>query len=189
MPELTVVAGANGAGKSTLTKLSSINVPLIDPDALARVISPENPESAALAAGRQAIELARSYIQSGSSFVVETTLAGNTYLNLIREVKALGWSVSLTYVGIDDRENSQPKVINSDFKGIETQQIEVFITGWLIPPNSKQARLITLYIVKRSRLPSTRITLQIDIVTAQTKNPYFHYVLEVEAQPNNFRNL
>jgi predicted ABC-type ATPase len=102
MPELTVVAGANGAGKSTLTKLSSINVPLIDPDALARVISPENPESAALAAGRQAIELARLYIQSGSSFVVETTLAGNTYLNLIREVKTLGWSVSLTYVGIDD---------------------------------------------------------------------------------------
>jgi predicted ABC-type ATPase len=102
MPELTVVAGANGAGKSTLTKLSSINVPLIDPDAIARDIAPDNPESAALAAGRKAIELARSYIQSGSSFVVETTLAGNTYLNLMREVKALGWFVSLTYVGIDD---------------------------------------------------------------------------------------
>lgn len=102
MPELTVVAGANGAGKSTLTKLSSVNIPLIDPDAIARAIAPENPESAALAAGRKAIELARFYIQSGSSFVVETTLAGNTYLNLMREVKALGWSVSLTYVGIDD---------------------------------------------------------------------------------------
>jgi predicted ABC-type ATPase len=102
MPELTVVAGANGAGKSTLTKLSSINIPLIDPDAIARDIAPENPESTALAAGRKAIELARSYIQSDYSFVVETTLAGNTYLNLMREVKALGWSVSLTYVGIDD---------------------------------------------------------------------------------------
>jgi predicted ABC-type ATPase len=96
MPELTVVAGANGAGKSTLTKLSSVNIPLIDPDAIARAIAPENPESAALAAGRKA------YIQSDCSFIVETTLAGNTYLNLMREVKALGWSVSLTYVGIDD---------------------------------------------------------------------------------------
>jgi predicted ABC-type ATPase len=102
MPEITVVAGANGAGKSTLTKLSSVNIPLIDPDAIARVIAPEQPESAALAAGRKTIELARSYIQSDCSFVVETTLAGNTYLNLMREVKALGWSVSLTYVGIDD---------------------------------------------------------------------------------------
>ena len=102
MPELTVVAGANGAGKSTLTKLSSINVPLIDPDAIARSIAPEQPESAALAAGRKAIQLAKSYIQSDCSFVVETTLAGNTYLNLMREVKALGWSISLTYVGIND---------------------------------------------------------------------------------------
>jgi predicted ABC-type ATPase len=102
MPELMVVAGANGAGKSTLTKLSSVNILVIDPDAIARAIAPENPESAALAAGRKAIELIRSYIQSDSSFVVETTLAGNTYLNLMREVKALGWSVSLTYVGIDD---------------------------------------------------------------------------------------
>lgn len=102
MPELTVVAGANGSGKSTLTKLSSINIPLIDPDAIARDIASEQPESAALAAGRKAIELARSYIQSNCSFVVETTLAGNTYLNLMREVKALGWSVSLIYVGIDD---------------------------------------------------------------------------------------
>jgi predicted ABC-type ATPase len=55
MPELMVVAEANGAGKSTLTKLSSINIPLIDPDAIAREIAPEQPESAALAAGRKAI--------------------------------------------------------------------------------------------------------------------------------------
>jgi predicted ABC-type ATPase len=102
MPELTVVAGANGAGKSTLTKLSSTNTPLIDPDAIARAIAPEQPESAALVAGRRAIELARFYIQSDCSFVVETTLAGNTYFNLMRQVKALGWCVSLTYVGIDD---------------------------------------------------------------------------------------
>jgi predicted ABC-type ATPase len=101
MPELTVVAGANGAGKSTLTKIFSANIPVIDPDAIAREIAPEQPESAALAAGRKAIELARSYIQSDRSFIVETTLAGNTYLNLMREVKALGWLVRLTYIGIN----------------------------------------------------------------------------------------
>jgi predicted ABC-type ATPase len=101
MPELTIVAGANGSGKSTLTKLSSINIPLIDPDAIAREIAPNNPESAATAAGRKAIELARSYIQSDCSFIVETTLAGNTYLNLMREVKGLGWLVRLIYIGIN----------------------------------------------------------------------------------------
>jgi predicted ABC-type ATPase len=101
MPELTIVAGANGSGKSTLTKLFMDNVPIIDPDAIAREIAPEQPESAALAAGRKAIELSRSYIQSDCSFIVETTLAGNTYLNLMREVKALGWLVRLIYIGIN----------------------------------------------------------------------------------------
>jgi predicted ABC-type ATPase len=101
MPELTIVAGANGAGKSTLTKLFNKNIPIIDPDAIAREIAPEQPESAALAAGRKAIELARSYIRLDCSFIVETTLSGNTYLNLMREVKALGWIVRLTYIGIN----------------------------------------------------------------------------------------
>lgn len=102
VPELTIVAGANGAGKSTLTKLFSTNIRVIDPDRIARDIAPEHPESAAIAAGKQAIELARSYVRLECSFIVETTLAGKTYLNLIREVAALGWFVSLIYIGIED---------------------------------------------------------------------------------------
>lgn len=101
MPELTIVAGANGAGKSTLTKLFSANNPVVDPDAIARDIAPDNPESAAIAAGRKAIDRARLYIQSDTSFIAETTLAGNTYLNLMQEARALGWFVRLIYVGIN----------------------------------------------------------------------------------------
>jgi predicted ABC-type ATPase len=95
MPELMIIAGPNGAGKSTLTRLFTADMPVIDPDAIAREIDSDNPESAALAAGRQAIDRARGYIQSGCSFIVETTLAGNTYLNLIHKVKALGWMTIL----------------------------------------------------------------------------------------------
>ena len=102
MPELMIIAGPNGAGKSTLTRLFTADMPVIDPDAIARAIDPEHPESASLAAGRQAIDRSRAYIQSNCSFIVETTLSGNTYLNLIREVKAFGWITSLTYIGIDD---------------------------------------------------------------------------------------
>ncbi len=102
MPELIVIAGPNGAGKSSLTKLSTSNIPVIDPDAIAREIAPANPESAALAAGRQAIDLTKEYIQFDRSFIVETTLAGNSYLKLMREVKSLGWFVKLTYIGINN---------------------------------------------------------------------------------------
>jgi hypothetical protein len=39
--------------------------------------------------------------------------------------------------------------IDLEIQGIEVQQIEIVRTGWLIPPNSNQARLTTLYITKR----------------------------------------
>ncbi len=102
MPTLTVVAGANGSGKSTLTKLSANNTPLIDPDAIAREIDPIDPSSAAIAAGRQSLILAQQYVRSGQSFIVETTLAGNTYINLMRELKSQGWLVVLIYIGISN---------------------------------------------------------------------------------------
>jgi predicted ABC-type ATPase len=102
MPTLTVVAGANGSGKSTLTKQLDRPILLIDPDAIAKEINPIDPASAAIAAGRQALDLSQQYIQSESSFVVETTFAGNTYIKLMREVKSRGWLVVLMYIGIID---------------------------------------------------------------------------------------
>jgi hypothetical protein len=39
--------------------------------------------------------------------------------------------------------------IDLQIQGVEAEQIEIVRTGWLIPPNSKQARLTTLYIPKR----------------------------------------
>jgi hypothetical protein len=39
--------------------------------------------------------------------------------------------------------------IDLEIQGMEAQQIEIVRTGWLISPNSQQARLTTLYIPKR----------------------------------------
>lgn len=39
--------------------------------------------------------------------------------------------------------------IDLEIRGIEAQQIEIVRTGWLIPLNSRQARLTTLYIPTR----------------------------------------
>jgi predicted ABC-type ATPase len=102
MPVLTVVAGANGSGKSTLTKLSGVDTLLIDPDAIARKIDPVNPPAAAIAAGRQALMLCQQYAESERSFIVETTLSGKSYLNLMREMKSRAWSVVLIYIGLDN---------------------------------------------------------------------------------------
>jgi predicted ABC-type ATPase len=102
MPTLTVIAGANGSGKSTLTKQLDRPILLIDPDAIAKEFNPIDPVSVAIAAGRQALALSQQYIQSESSFIVETTFAGNTYIKLMREAKSRGWLVVLIYIGIDN---------------------------------------------------------------------------------------
>lgn len=96
-PTLTIIAGPNGSGKSTLTRSiqQSLNIPLIDPDAEARKIRPEEPELASVAAGKQAIKLARNYVGNNQSFAVETTLSGNTYLKMMRDAKRKGWQINL----------------------------------------------------------------------------------------------
>ena len=40
--------------------------------------------------------------------------------------------------------------VDLEIQGLKAEQIETVRTGWLIPPNSKQARLVTLYIKKSS---------------------------------------
>jgi predicted ABC-type ATPase len=110
MPTLTVIAGANGSGKSTLTRQlvrraaenENRSILLIDPDAIAKEIDPINPAAAAIAAGRKVLSLSQQYIQSESSFIVEITFSGNTYLKLMREAKSLGWLIILMYIGIDN---------------------------------------------------------------------------------------
>lgn len=56
MPEMYVFAGCNGAGKSTLIEQfgSGFDI-IINPDQIAKQINPNNPRSADLSAGKQAI--------------------------------------------------------------------------------------------------------------------------------------
>jgi len=87
VPTLTVIAGPNGSGKSTLTQSVEFEgrQRLLDPDAIARRLSPSNPSAAAIAAGREALERTTEYLNQGVSFAVETTLSSRSRVNLIRE--------------------------------------------------------------------------------------------------------
>ncbi|WP_405142760.1 hypothetical protein MHI48_00980 [Paenibacillus sp. FSL H7-0942] len=65
-PVMTVFAGTNGAGKSTLSmQMREWLGELVDPDQIARELKPENPRSADLSAGREAVKRIRSLIKSG----------------------------------------------------------------------------------------------------------------------------
>lgn len=103
-PNLIIIAGANGSGKSTLTRgiFQNSNLPIIDPDAIAREINPLSLESVAMAAGRQAVNRINNYLNNNQSFGAETTLSGNNYLKIMEKAKKKGFEVSLIYIGVDN---------------------------------------------------------------------------------------
>ncbi|MGN7169433.1 zeta toxin family protein [Paenibacillus cellulositrophicus] len=104
-PIIYVFAGNNGSGKSTIRNLIidrlgiSVN---IDPDALARSIDADQPESRKISAGKKAIKLARDCIENKRDFSVETTLAGGNAIRLMKEAKNKGFEVTMFYVGLGD---------------------------------------------------------------------------------------
>lgn len=91
-------------GKVHLLVILISKFTVIDPDAEARVINPENPELVAVAAGKIAIRRARGYLINNQSFAVETTLSGSTYLKMMRDARTAGYEINLIYVGIENVE-------------------------------------------------------------------------------------
>lgn len=80
MREIVILGGPNGAGKTTaarklLPKFSDVRV-FLNADEFARAIAPDDPESAAFAAGRKMLETMRELVALNQSFGVETTLSG-----------------------------------------------------------------------------------------------------------------
>jgi predicted ABC-type ATPase len=108
VPTLTVIAGPNGSGKSTLTRIGREafqDAPVLDPDAIARKL--QNTfvgGGSAIDAGREVLDTAAAYLRCRQSFLVETTLSGNTYLRMMREAKGLGYTVILMFVGTTNVE-------------------------------------------------------------------------------------
>lgn len=114
MPVMTVVAGPNGSGKSTLTRIAREafqDSPVLDPDAIAKKLAETYAEGgSAIDAGREVLKRAHELVVLQQSFVVETTLSGNTYLHMMREAKALGYLTVLLFVGTSNVEINLQRV-------------------------------------------------------------------------------
>jgi predicted ABC-type ATPase len=106
VPTFTVVAGPNGSGKSTLTRLGREafqECAVLDPDAIARSMQTSGSDGgSAIDAGRAVLKMADSLLCSKQSFLVETTLSGNTYLRMMKQARTEGYTVVLLFVGTSD---------------------------------------------------------------------------------------
>lgn len=102
-PVMTVFAGTNGAGKSTLSmQMRDWLGELVDPDQIARELKPDNPRSADLSAGREAVRRIRSLIRNGENFAIETTLSGSFVLKHMEIAKEKNYEIVLYYIGLQD---------------------------------------------------------------------------------------
>ena len=79
LPKLYIIAGCNGAGKTTasFTILPEILgcKEFINADEIAKGLSPFQPESVAMQAGRIMLARMDELLQKGETFAFETTLA------------------------------------------------------------------------------------------------------------------
>ena len=98
MPTCWIIAGPNGAGKTTfaleyLPKIAP-GSRFINADLIAAGLSPLAPERDLLAASRLFLHEIETSIQKQISFAFETTLAGRSYLKLLKCLKSAGWRVA-----------------------------------------------------------------------------------------------
>ncbi|MEO8209636.1 MAG: zeta toxin family protein [bacterium] len=98
---LYLVAGANGAGKTT----SSFEVlpeilkckEYINADAIANALSPFNPESVSLEAGKILLKRIDKLISEKSDFAFETTLASRSIMNIIKKARASEYKIIILF--------------------------------------------------------------------------------------------
>lgn len=108
MPNLYIISGCNGAGKTTasLTVLPETLQckEFVNCDEIAKGLSPLNPDSAKVAAGRLMLTLIKKHIAEKVDFAIETTLAAKSYHSLIIRAREQGYKASLVYFWLQSPE-------------------------------------------------------------------------------------
>lgn len=119
--DLYIISGCNGAGKTTasFTVLPEILQcrEFVNADEIARGLSPFNPASVAIEAGRLMLQRIEELLARQVSFAIETTLATRTYLNLVRRAQATGYRVSLLFFWLRTPELAIQRVAERVEKG------------------------------------------------------------------------
>jgi len=121
MSNLYIIAGCNGAGKTTasFTILPGLLncKEFVNADSIAAGLSPFNPESVAIEAGRIMLVRINELLRAGGDFAFETTLATRSYLSLINSAHSLGYKVTLLFIWLDSPKTALQRVARRVAKG------------------------------------------------------------------------
>jgi predicted ABC-type ATPase len=128
MPNLYIIAGCNGAGKTTsaLTILPEILScrEFVNADAIAVGLSPFEPESVAIEAGKLMLSRIDHLLETNANFAIETTLSSKGYRSLIQRAKAKNYEVTLLFFWLNSSELAVKRVSSRVAKGGHNIPIE-----------------------------------------------------------------
>lgn len=113
-PSLYIIAGCNGAGKTTasysvLPELLECRE-FVNADEIAKGLSPFNPESVAIEAGKLMLQRIDNLLEQRKTFAIETTLATRSYLGLVNRAKLFGYQVILLFFWLPSPEMAIQRV-------------------------------------------------------------------------------
>lgn len=108
MSNMYVICGCNGAGKTTASYTILPETlqcaEFVNADEIAKGLSPFNPESVTIAAGRLMMARVRKLLSMNEDFALETTLATRAVQKIITDAKSRNYKVSLLYFWLNSPE-------------------------------------------------------------------------------------
>lgn len=159
---LYIISGCNGAGKTTasFTVLPEILQckEFVNADEIAKGLSPFNPDSVAIEAGRLMLQRIEELLNRNETFSIETTLATRSYVNLVRKAQSRGYQVRLIFFWLESPDLAVQRVAERVSKGGHNIPLEVikrrYVAGirnlfkffmkevdlWMIYDNSRTLR-------------------------------------------------
>jgi predicted ABC-type ATPase len=97
-----VVGGPNGAGKTTWATKNlptTLNIrEFVNADEIARGLSPFDPDSNSVVAGRMMLDRLDALVRAGDSFAFETTCASHRHPRFLKACRALGYQITLVFL-------------------------------------------------------------------------------------------
>lgn len=113
-PTLYIIAGCNGAGKTTASYSVLPDLlecrEFVNADEIAKGLSPFNPSSVAIEAGKLMLQRIDLLISQGKTFAIETTLATRSYASLVSRAHKHGYNVMLLFFWLPSPEMAVARV-------------------------------------------------------------------------------
>jgi predicted ABC-type ATPase len=121
MPNLYIIAGCNGAGKTTASYSILPDIlncrEFVNADNIASGLSPFNPESVALHAGRTMLNRISELMKAEEDFALETTLSTRSYVSLIARAHSMNYKVTLLFFWLSSPNVAITRVARRVMKG------------------------------------------------------------------------